>query len=89
MPEKRKKLLEVKHLKQYFGVGKPSMVKAVDDVSFHIFEGETFGLVGESGSGKTTTGRSVIHLYEPTDGQILFDGKDVSKLTSRKDQLEF
>lgn len=89
MPEKRKKLLEVKHLKQYFGVGKPSMVKAVDDVSFHIFEGETFGLVGESGSGKTTTGRSVIHLYEPTDGQILFDGKDVSKLTSRKDHLEF
>lgn len=89
MPNTQKKLLEVKHLKQYFGVGKPSMVKAVDDVSFHIYEGETFGLVGESGSGKTTTGRSVIHLYEPTDGQILFDGKDVSKLTSRKEHLEF
>ncbi len=89
MPEKKKKLLEVKHLKQYFGVGKPSMVKAVDDVSFHIYEGETFGLVGESGSGKTTTGRSIIHLYEPTDGQILFNGKDVSKLNSRKEHLEF
>ena len=89
MPENRKKLLEVKHLKQYFGVGKPSMVKAVDDVTFHIYEGETFGLVGESGSGKTTTGRSIIHLYDPTDGQILFNGKDVSKLTSRKDHLEF
>ncbi len=89
MPENHKKLLEVKHLKQYFGVGKPSMVKAVDDVTFHIYEGETFGLVGESGSGKTTTGRSIIHLYDPTDGQILFNGKDVSKLTSRKDHLEF
>ena len=71
MPEKAKKILEVKHLKQYFGVGKPDMVKAVDDVTFDIYEGETFGLVGESGSGKTTTGRSIIHLYDPTDGQII------------------
>ena len=89
MPEQKKKLLEVKHLKQYFGVGKADMVKAVDDVTFDIYEGETFGLVGESGSGKTTTGRSIIHLYNPTDGQIIFDGKDVSKLNSKEDHLKF
>ena len=89
MPEQKRKLLEVKHLKQYFGVGKADMVKAVDDVTFDIYEGETFGLVGESGSGKTTTGRSIIHLYNPTDGQIIFDGKDVSKLNSKEDHLKF
>ena len=89
MPEQKKKLLEVKHLKQYFGVGKADMVKAVDDVTFDIYEGETFGLVGESGSGKTTTVRSIIHLYNPTDGQIIFDGKDVSKLNSKEDHLKF
>lgn len=87
MPE-RKKLLQVKHLKQYFTSGK-STVKAVDDVTFDIYEGETFGLVGESGSGKTTTGRSIIRLYDPTDGKIIFDGKDVSKLKSRADKREF
>lgn len=87
MPE-RKKLLQVKHLKQYFTSGK-STVKAVDDVTFDIYEGETFGLVGESGSGKTTTGRSIIRLYDPTDGEIIFDGKDVSKLKSRTDKREF
>lgn len=87
MPE-RKKLLQVKHLKQYFTSGK-STVKAVDDVTFDIYEGETFGLVGESGSGKTTTGRSIIRLYDPTDGKIIFDGKDVSKLKTRSEKLEF
>ncbi|PWG54359.1 ABC transporter ATP-binding protein [Ligilactobacillus salivarius] len=87
MPE-RKKLLQVKHLKQYFTSGK-STVKAVDDVTFDIYEGETFGLVGESGSGKTTTGRSIIRLYDPTDGEIIFDGKDVSKLKSRADKRKF
>lgn len=89
MPEKKKKLLQVKHLKQYFNEGKPDEVKAVDDITFDIYEGETFGLVGESGSGKTTTGRAIIHLYEPTDGEITFDGKDVSSFKSRKEQLEF
>lgn len=87
MPEK-KKLLEVKNLKQYFGSGK-STVKAVDDVTFDIYEGETFGLVGESGSGKTTTGRSIIRLYDPTDGTIIFDGKDVSQLKTKAEKLEF
>ncbi|MFT9050756.1 ABC transporter ATP-binding protein [Liquorilactobacillus nagelii] len=89
MAENQKKLLEVKHLKQYFNVGKPNEVRAVDDISFDIYEGETFGLVGESGSGKTTTGRSIIHLYHPTDGKIIFDGEDIGQLKSRKDFLKF
>ena len=73
------KLLQVEHLKQYFpagGMGKNrKFVKAVDDVSFFVNKGETLGLVGESGCGKTTTGRSILRLYEPTVGKITFDGK--------------
>ena len=71
-------LLQVKNLKQYFKVNAGYTVRAVDDVSFDIYPGETYGLVGESGSGKSTIGRSIIRLYEPTDGQILFDGQDIS-----------
>ena len=74
----KKKLLEVKNLKQYFPIDRKSVVKAVDDITFDIYEGETFGLVGESGSGKSTTGRTIIRLYHPTDGNIIFDGKDIS-----------
>lgn len=74
----QKKLVEVQHLQQYFpggGVGKKrKYVQAVDDVSFFINKGETLGLVGESGCGKTTTGRTLLRLYEPTDGRILYDG---------------
>lgn len=73
----RKVLLEVEGLKQYFNVGRKDEVKAVDDITFHIYEGETFGLVGESGSGKSTTGRTVIRLNHPTGGKVVFDGKDV------------
>ena len=64
------KLLEIKNLKQYFNVGKPNMVKAVDGVSFDIYKGETLGLVGESGCGKSTTGRTIIRLYDATDGKF-------------------
>ena len=75
------KLLEVKHLKQYFpiksGFGSV-MLKAVDDVSFEIGKGETLGLVGESGCGKTTVGRSILRLYKPTDGEVYFDGELVT-----------
>ncbi|GHN48696.1 oligopeptide ABC transporter ATP-binding protein [Lactobacillus delbrueckii] len=88
MPEERKKILEVKHLKQYFKNGR-TVTKGVDDVSFDIYEGEVFGLVGESGSGKTTTGRSILQLYKPTSGEVLFEGKDVAKLHGCDEQLAF
>ena len=70
-------ILEVKNLKKYFKVG-AGMLHAVDDVSFHIEKGTTLGVVGESGCGKTTTGRTIIRLYDPTGGEVLFDGRDIS-----------
>ena len=78
MTDNKKVLLEVENLKQYFPVSKTYTTKAVDGISFKIYEGETYGLVGESGSGKSTTGRSIIRLYSPTEGKIIFDGKDIS-----------
>ena len=80
-----KNLVEVRSLKEYFpittGFMKTTMLKAVDDVSFTIRKGETLGLVGESGCGKTTVGRTLLHLYKPTAGEIYFDGKLVDKKT--------
>ena len=81
---KKEVLIEVKNLKKYFEVGKNATLKAVDDVSFNIYKGETLGLVGESGCGKTTCGRTVMGLYGATDGEILFDGDDISKYNKKQ-----
>jgi oligopeptide/dipeptide ABC transporter ATP-binding protein len=76
MPEK---LLEIKNLRKYFNVSGGAMLKAVDNVSFDISRGETFGLVGESGCGKSTIGRAIVKLYEPTAGQIIYNGEEITK----------
>ncbi|WP_236687266.1 ABC transporter ATP-binding protein, partial [Geobacillus sp. ZGt-1] len=84
----RQKLLEVKNLKQYFPAGRGQVVKAVDGVTFDIYKGETFGLVGESGCGKSTTGRTIIRLYEATEGEVLFNGVNVHGKKSKKELKE-
>jgi oligopeptide transport system ATP-binding protein len=86
MSEEREVLVRVRNLKKYFPITRGVIqrhvgdVKAVDDVSFDIYRGETLGLVGESGCGKTTAGRTIIRLYEATEGEIVFDGTDIRKL---------
>ena len=81
-------LLQIQNLKQYFpvktGFLKSTPLKAVDDVSFCVKKGETLGLVGESGCGKTTVGRSILHLYTPTDGQVFFHGKPIDLKSYRR-----
>lgn len=74
------KLLSIKNLKKYFKVPSGTL-KAVDDVSFDIYDGETFGLVGESGCGKSTCGRTMLRLYEPTGGEVIFNGENICKLS--------
>ena len=95
MTQTRKKLLEVKNLKVYYPVkkqsiigGAPRFVKAVDDISFDVYEGETFGLVGESGCGKSTTGKTLVRLNKPTAGSVTFDGRDLSLHASRRDVMD-
>jgi len=85
----KEKLLEVKNLKQHFKTGRHSVVKAVDGITFDIFKGETFGLVGESGCGKSTTGRSIIRLYNVTDGDVLFKGESVHGKKNKADLKTF
>lgn len=80
MTQERKKLVELKNVSLTFNKGKSNEVKAIDDVSFDIYEGEIFGLVGESGSGKTTIGRSILKLYDIDSGTVTFAGNDISSL---------
>ncbi|CAM3769995.1 ABC transporter ATP-binding protein [Mesobacillus thioparans] len=87
--ENREKLLEIKNLKQYFNIGQPNEVKAIDGITFDIFKGETLGLVGESGCGKSTTGRTIIRLYDATDGEVLYKGENVHGKKSKKDLKKF
>ncbi|GEK59668.1 ABC transporter ATP-binding protein [Marinococcus halophilus] len=83
------KLLEIKNLSQHFKTGRKSVVRAVDGLNFDIYKGETFGLVGESGCGKSTTGRSIIRLYEATSGEVLFKGENVQGKKSKKELKKF
>ena len=83
-----KTLISVRNLKKYFKVGRGQILKAVDGISFDIKVGETLGLVGESGCGKSTAGRTIIRLYEPTDGDVIFDDINVSKL-NKTEQKKF
>jgi oligopeptide transport system ATP-binding protein len=90
MNEQKEVILRVEHLKKYFPIRRGILqqvvgsVKAVDDVSFDVYRGETIGLVGESGCGKTTTGRTIIRLYTPTDGRITFQGVDLTTISGRQ-----
>ena len=83
MTQERKKLVELKNVSLTFNKGKSNEVKAIDDVSFDIYEGEIFGLVGESGSGKTTVGRSILKLYDIDSGTVTFAGNDISSLKGK------
>ncbi|MBU5428050.1 ATP-binding cassette domain-containing protein [Tissierella pigra] len=77
-------LIEVKNLKKHFKISKNSVLKAVDNVSFNIYKGETLGLVGESGCGKTTCGKTVMGLYEATEGEVIYDGVNIHKFNNRE-----
>lgn len=77
-------ILQVKNLKKYFDVGRGKVLKAVDDISFEVYKGETFGIVGESGCGKSTAGRTIMTLYNKTSGQVLYEGFDVHELNEKE-----
>ena len=77
-------LVQVRNLSKYFTVGHKAVLKAVEDVSFDIYKGETVSLVGESGCGKSTTGRCLIRIYEPDNGQVFYEGKDINTFNKRE-----
>ncbi|WP_106495919.1 ABC transporter ATP-binding protein [Lentibacillus sp. Marseille-P4043] len=85
----KEKLLEIKNLKKHFKIDRNSYLKAVDDISFNIYKGETFGLVGESGCGKSTAGRTILRLYEATEGSVDFYGENVHGKKSKKELKKF
>lgn len=84
-----KPLIQVQNLSKYFQINKNETLKAVEDVSFDIYEGETVGLVGESGCGKSTTGRCLVKLYNPTKGKVLYNDKDIFKTKNQNESLEY
>lgn len=86
--DKKNVLIEVKNLSKHFNVGRNLVLKAVDDVTFNIYKGETFGVVGESGCGKTTCGRTVLGMYDATKGQVLYEGKDIHSM-DKKERFDF
>ncbi|AZU61750.1 ABC transporter ATP-binding protein [Neobacillus mesonae] len=79
-----KPLLQVSNLKKHFHLGNDEILKAVDGVTFHVNKGETFGIVGESGCGKSTAGRTIIGLYDRTDGEVIFNGKNIHNLNQKE-----
>ncbi|MDO4775453.1 MAG: ATP-binding cassette domain-containing protein [Aerococcaceae bacterium] len=82
-------MIEVRNLKQYYNAGTAREMRAVDDVSFQIYPGETFGLVGESGSGKSTIGRAIVNLLQPTSGDVIFQGQSAKGRQTTKERLAF
>ncbi|MDD4779805.1 MAG: ABC transporter ATP-binding protein [Tissierellia bacterium] len=89
MAAEKQPLVQVQNLSKYFKLSKTDTLKAVDNVSFDINEGETVGLVGESGCGKSTTGRCLVKLYEPTNGKVIYDGKDIFDVKSKVEKMDF
>lgn len=89
MAETREKLLEIKNLKKHFRIDRKHTLRAVDGISFDIYRGETFGLVGESGCGKSTAGRTILRLYDASDGEVKFHGENVHARKSKKELKSF
>lgn len=89
MSIEKQPLIQVQNLSKYFQISKKDTLKAVEDVSFDIYQGETVGLVGESGCGKSTTGRCLVKLYNPTKGNILYEGKNIFNANNKVEKLDY